>query len=127
VYEKLLFHHSQALPVTSGSKEEQPYYFVRRTILRNVDLEKLSAELSPRFSVVRPFVSNRENILGRESGSFEVKADTLYALFEVDRATLFQKVRRPFAQRDLELRSIVFKRYGMQLPLFAREPSFERE
>jgi len=90
-------------------------------------LEKLSEELSPKFSIVKPFSSKRTNHLGREMGSLLVKADSLYVLFEVDRAVLYQKEALPFTKKDVELRSIAFKLYGMQLPFLAREPKIAYE
>lgn len=60
-------------------------------------------------------------------GSLLVEADSLYVLFEVDRAVLYQKEVRPLTQRDLELHDIVFRLYGMQLPFFVREPRIANE
>jgi len=107
----------------SKPSRKRPYHFIRRTVFRNVNLERLSKELSPRFTIIKPFVSKRTNPLGREMGSLLVKADSLYVLFEVDRAVLYQRETCPFTKKDVELRDIVFKLYGMQLPFFAREPS----
>lgn len=114
-------------PESPSPQEKKPYHFVRRTIFRNVNLEKLSNELSSRFTIVKPFVSKRTGALGRELGSFQVKADSLHVLFEVDRAVLYQKEARPFTQMDLELHKIVFKLYGMRLPFFRREPTITYE
>ena len=74
-------------------------------------------------------MSDKDNDLRRENGSFEVKADTLYAIFELDRATIFQKARQPFTERDVELHDAVFKLYGMHTlySILQREPPFTRE
>jgi len=105
------------------------YRFIRATWLRKHDLKELCSELAQEFILVRPFISSKEWYLGRELGSFLVRADTLYALLEPDKATLFQKAEAPFTRRDLELRERIFKLYPytFRVPTsFAvKEPHFE--
>jgi len=93
------------------------------------DLRELSRELGLEFTIVRPFTSSKEWYLQREFGSFLMKADTLYALLEPDKATLFQKEAAPFTKRDLALRERIFKLYPHMFlapsPPILREPPFE--
>jgi len=105
------------------------YRFIRAQWFRKYDLEELSSDLALEFTVARPFTSSKEWYMGRELGSFLVKGDTLYALLEPDRATLFQKEEAPFTRRDLELRDRVFKLYPhtfrASASFFTKEPHFE--
>jgi len=43
--------------------------------------------------------------------SLYVKADSLMAIISASRATLAQKVRKPFTARDMRLRGIVLERF----------------
>jgi len=99
--------HTHELPVGKSPSlhGERPYHFVGRTVFRNVNPARISHELSSRFTIIKPFTSKKTN--------------PLYVLFEVERAVIYEK--------DVELRSIAFKLYGMQFPFFAREPSIAYE
>lgn len=92
-------------------------------------MRELSSELALEFTLVRPFVSSKEWYMRRELGSFLVRADTLYALLEPDRAILFQRDDASFTRRDLELRERVFKLYPYTFrasaSFFTKEPHFE--
>ena len=105
------------------------YRFIRVTWFRKHDLRELSSELALEFKLVRSFVSSREWYMGRELGSFLVRADTLYVLLEPDRAILFQRDDAPFTRLDLELRERVFKLYPYTFrastSFFTKEPHFE--
>jgi len=105
------------------------YRFIRALWFRKHDLRELSDELASEFTPVRPFKSSKEWYMGRELGSFLVRADTLYALLEPDRATLFQKEEAPFSRWDLELRERTFKLYPhtfrASASFFTKEPHFE--
>jgi len=111
------------------TNEKKPYWFVRVRWFRGHDLTAFSSELSRDFTVVRPFVSSKDWYLHRELGSLLVRADTLYALLETDKATLYQKEAAPFTRKDLELRERIFKLYPHTLrapaAFFVQEPPFE--
>ena len=109
----------------------KPYRFIRLVYRRKTDLAEISVRLSERFTLIRPFVSKVNSYPAVELGSFEVKADTLYALLEADKATLFQKTRAPFTKKDLELRQTIFDLYPyhphMPTNVLGREPEFDVE
>lgn len=112
-----------------GGDDKRPYRFIRVTWFKKYDLKELSSELGTEFTIIRPFVHSQDWYLSRELGSFLIKADTLYALVETDKATLFQKDTRPFTKKDLQLRQRIFSLYPYMFiapsPSFLEEPHFE--
>lgn len=112
-----------------------PYYFIRHTWTHSVDVEKLAKDLGSSFEVV-PLDrtdSGPMAILGRETREkFLVKGDTLRVYLSPIKATLFQRERKPFTQKDLRLRERIFAvyRHSESTPLpwsFYPEPRFEVE
>jgi hypothetical protein len=101
------------------------------TPVRRGDLAEMSARLSQSFIIVRPFSSKKDGYLQLELGGFEIRADTLFAIIEADKAILFQKMPSSFTKKDLELRRVVFNLYPqpprMPTNLLAKEPAFETE
>lgn len=113
------------------SRNRKPYRYIRMILVRRGDLAEMAARLSQLFTMVRPFSSKKDGYLQFELGGFEVRADTLFAIIEADKAILFQKTPSPFTKNDLELRRIVFDLYPdpprMPTNLLAKEPAFKVE
>lgn len=112
-----------------------PYQFVRHTWMKRVDIEALAKKLGSSFEVValKSTEPGPTAIAGQDTQEkFLVKADTLRAYLSRMRATLFQKERKPFTKRDLELRERIFTMYprSRSTPLpwsLGQEPCFEVE
>lgn len=110
----------------SSSPQKEAYRFSREVIYFHVDMVKLSKELASKYTIIRPFVSDKSNPLFGELGSLLVKADTLYGQFNGERVVLYQEEAKPFTKKDLELRELAFKLYGFpSRPYLKREPKFE--
>ncbi len=111
------------------------YFCLRHTWVKRVDVKGLAENLGSSFEVTPRKVSDPDplSIAGQDTKeTFQVRADTLYAYLSPTRATLFQKERRPFTERDLELRKRIFVHYphdrATPLPWgFSQEPQFEVE
>jgi hypothetical protein len=112
-----------------------PYFFVKYTWFTHVDVNKLASELGSSFEVttLKRTDPGPMSIVGRTYVElFLVKGDTLNVFLAPVRATLFQKERKPFTQKDLELRNIISVHYphttSTPLPFgISKEPSFEVE
>lgn len=107
----------------------QPYHFVCTRRWRRHNLQEVANKLAD-FTYVKQFgVLDEVNLSDPRhdySPEMEFKADTLYVLISARRAVLFQKIRQPFTQKDLQLREKIFQLYpNYRLPLFIREPRFE--
>jgi len=113
------------------SKNRKPYRYIRMTLIRRGDLAEMSARLAQSFTMVHPFSSKKDGYLQLELGGFEVRADTLFALIEADKAILFQKMPSSFTKKDLELRRVVFDLYPQPFRtptnLLSKEPAFDVE
>ena len=114
--------------------EAKPYYYVRFCWWQTQDLEKLSAKLKERFTLVRSLAYRKEkmeiSIFKDTRDEIEVKADTLLAILSPTRAILFQKERAPFTKRDMDLRETILALYPRNRPTpfpweFSIEPKFE--
>lgn len=111
------------------------YSFVRYTWIKRVDVERLAADLRESFEVVSLERADPGSmaIVGHDTQEkFDVKADTLHAYLSPTRATLFQKERRPFTEKDLKLREKILAvyRHSRSTPFpwsFGQEPRFEVE
>jgi len=99
------------------------------------DIEKLSEMLRERFVLVKTLLPDRTNIpsiMSELRGAVPeilFKADTLFAAVAPGRAVLFQKERKPFTEKDLELRKTILELYPFRinLPFFAKESKFETQ
>jgi len=113
------------------SRNMRPYRYIRMTLVRRGDLAEMSARLVQSFTMVYPFSSKKDGYLQLELGGFEVRADTLFALIEADKAILFQKTPSSFTKKDLELRRVVFDLYPQPFRtpsnLLSKEPAFDVE
>lgn len=96
------------------------------------DVEKLSEDLQKDFTFVKTLLPERKTVvviseLKGPVPEIELKADTLFVLIAPNRAVLFQKERKPFTKKDMELRKKILEGYPckLNLPLFAREHKFE--
>ena len=113
--------------------EDKPYRYVRFCWSQEYKLEKLAEELEANFTLVKPPEKEVTNMMGRNLGVIEVKADTLFAFLSSDKAILFQKEKAPFTKRDMELRKAVFDLYlhnrttPLSFPMGNIEPKFEVE
>ena len=109
----------------------KPYYFVRYTWWRRVDMDTVEKEMRGVFEVenlVPPDDRRNMSPYGREK--LRVRADTLGAYLAPERAVMYQREPQPFTARDLELRKRIFELYtrdrATPLPLFFQdEPKFE--
>jgi len=110
--------------------KDEPYHYVRWTWFNEHNLEKLAEELA-NFTIVKPPPRKKvTDLMGRNVGEFEVQADTLLAFLSSEHASLFQKEKAPFTEKDIELRKAVFVLYphsrATPLPFgFRKEPKFE--
>jgi hypothetical protein len=112
-----------------------PYHFVRCTWITDVDDERLARELSSSFEVValEKCQPDSTSITGANTQEkYVVKADTLHVYLSRTRATLFQKEKRSFTEKDVRLRDRIFAvyRHSRSTPLpwgFMQEPHFEME
>jgi len=109
------------------------YFYLRYTWVKRVDVKRLAENLSLSFELAPRKISDPGplSIVGPDTKeAFQVRADTLYVYLSPVRATLFQKERKPFTERDLELRKRIFVHYprNRATPLpwgFSDEPQFE--
>ncbi len=111
----------------------KPYYFVRYTWWRRVDIDSVEKEMRDVFQVDNlevPEVERERDMspYGRER--LRVRADTLGAYLAPERAVMYQREPQPFTARDMELRKRIFELYtrdrATPLPLFFQdEPKFE--
>ena len=110
-----------------------PYYHVALSNWGMLhDVKKLSEKLQEDFTFVKILLPERKTVvviseLKGPVPEIELKADTLFALIAPNKAVLFQKERRPFTKKDVELRKKILElyQYKLSLPLFAREHKFE--
>ena len=109
----------------------KPYYFVRYTWWRRVDMDAVEKEMRGVFEVenlVPPDDRSNMSPYGREK--LRVRADTLGAYLAPERAVMYQREPQPFTSGDMELRKRIFELYprdrSTPLPLFFQdEPKFE--
>jgi hypothetical protein len=108
--------------------------YVRFLWHREVDLEKISEDFAEYEPTLREELEdpNRRPFHGYNLRELKVKADTLGAFLSVKRAVLFQREKKPFTKRDVELRKKIFEIYtkDRQTPLpmlLIDEPKFEVE
>jgi hypothetical protein len=111
---------------------KQPYHFVRFLWWGSVDLEKMEEEFEEYVEGWRepPETENGRHIHIYNLRELKLKADTLQAYLSTQRAVLFQRERKPFTKRDVELRRRIFEIYprdrSTPLPwLLLDEPKFE--
>ncbi|MGD2201742.1 MAG: hypothetical protein PVJ38_08945 [Candidatus Bathyarchaeota archaeon] len=114
--------------------EEQPYHFVRFLWMATVDLEEMADQFE---AYVEGWREPPETETGMHTHIYnlrelKLKADTLQVYLSLQRAVLFQRERKPFTQRDVELRKRVFEVYPRSRPtpfpwLELDEPDFEVE
>ena len=113
----------------------KPYQYVRFSLWRDVDLDKISKELHPLFRVEKiPRSPDKEQIISSHKRREHVKitADTLMVRLSSTRAVLYQKEKAPFTEKDIKLRQKILQIYTHSQSSFFLwevnpEPKFEVE
>jgi hypothetical protein len=112
------------------------YSYTRFRWVEIADLDDLAERLSEAGLGVRtqkmPTSEDDVSPYRNQRTSLHVKADTLNAIISPSRATLSQRVRKPFTSRDMRLREIVLEAFPhTSLSFFPWgfnvEPEFELE
>jgi hypothetical protein len=106
-----------------------PYYFIRYTWISQVDVVSLAKDLASSFEVTE-LHEPESNLAIVERAKFRVKADTLGVYLSLTKATLYQKEKQPFTEKDVRLRERIFAFYrrNRATPFpwgFMQEPSFD--
>jgi hypothetical protein len=114
--------------------EDEAYHYVRFLWYGEVNLDKIAEDFAEYEPTLReePEDSSRMSFHIYNLRELKVKADTLRAFLSLTRAVLFQRERKPFTKRDVELRKKIFEIYTKDRPtpfpwLLLNEPKFEVE
>ena len=114
--------------------KEQPYHYVRFLWGGKVDLEELAEEFKEYVEGWRepPKTESKMHFHIYNLRELKLRADSLQAYLSLMRAVLFQREKKTFTKRDVELRRKIFEVYPRDRPtpfpwLELDEPKFDVE